>query len=113
MKLSLFDYDYRSWLLDNDASGLLAVGSRRGEVLIFGDGEVKQTLQLGTAAGGVEALAAYSKVCCREPRGRQGQAGLARALLWVCFVGAGMRPWLPHVSRRLSVLPCPPMLLPL
>ncbi|KAL4457336.1 hypothetical protein ABPG75_012201, partial [Micractinium tetrahymenae] len=49
------------WLLDNDAKDLLAVGTRRGEVLIVGEGEVKQALQLGAAAGGIEALAAHSK----------------------------------------------------
>ncbi|KAL4457327.1 hypothetical protein ABPG75_012192 [Micractinium tetrahymenae] len=54
-------YACHTWLLDNDAKDLLAVGTRRGEMLIVGEGEVKQALQLGAAAGGIEALAAHSK----------------------------------------------------
>ena len=56
-----------AWLLDNDAAGTLAVGTRRGEVLVVADGEVRQTLQLGEGVA-VDSLAAHSKA-------RWGRAG--------------------------------------
>lgn len=60
-------YTCHAWLLDGDAAGsggseaALVVGTKAGEVLIVGQGEVKQALALedGTA---VESLAAHSKV---------------------------------------------------
>lgn len=54
-------YTAHAWLVDNDApAGSLAVGSRRGEVLIVADGEVKQALALGGGAS-AEAIVAHSK----------------------------------------------------
>jgi hypothetical protein len=57
-------YSCHAWVLDNDASGLLVVGGRRGEVLVVQEGEVRQALQLEEGVA-VESLAAFGKV--REP----------------------------------------------
>ena len=52
-----------AWLLDGDAGAVpaLEVGTKRGEVLVVADGEVRQALALEVGAG-VESLAAHSKV---------------------------------------------------
>ena len=54
-------YSCHAWALDNDAAGLLVVGSRRGELLVVQEGEVRQALQLEEGAA-VESLAAFGKV---------------------------------------------------
>lgn len=55
-----------AWLTDNDApAGGLVVGSRRGEVLVVVEGDVKQALQLEEGCS-VEALVAHSKVRCGQ-----------------------------------------------
>lgn len=54
-------YSCHAWALDNDASGLLVVGSRRGELLVVQEGEARQVLQLDDGAA-VESLAAFAKV---------------------------------------------------
>lgn len=75
-------YTCHAWLLDGDAAGgggeaALAVGTKRGEVLIVGQGEVKQVLALEDGAA-VESLAAHSKVGL-------GAVGLRLARLpWKC-----------------------------
>ncbi|PRW57644.1 Cilia- and flagella-associated 57 [Chlorella sorokiniana] len=58
-------YTCHAWLLDGDAAGgggeaALVVGTKRGEVLIVAQGEVKQALVLEDGAA-VESLAAHSK----------------------------------------------------
>lgn len=64
-----------AWAADNDAEALLLVGTRRGEVLVVGEGEVRQVLALD-GGGAAEALAAHAKVGARCAR-----CGCA---CWVC-----------------------------
>jgi len=62
-------FSCHAWLIDNDAREQLVVGTRRGELVVVVDGEVRQTVQLDEVAGGVESIAAHSKV------GHVGAAG--------------------------------------
>ena len=55
-------YTCHAWVADSDARELLAVGTRRGEVLVLGEGEVRQVVQLEDGAGSVDSIAATGKV---------------------------------------------------
>lgn len=54
-------YACHAWLLDNDAEGVVVVGTRKGEVLVVAEGDVWQAVALEEGCG-VEAVAAYGKV---------------------------------------------------
>lgn len=90
-----------AWLADNDAApgalGLV-VGTRRGEVLVVGEGEVRQALALEGGAA-VEALAAHSRVSS------SGLLGVRTTLMQRLLRKRGAVLLLSGQPARLNLLP--------
>ena len=77
-------YTAHAWLVDNDTTDTMVVGTASGEVLIVHEGDIRQALQL-ESEGGVASLAASSRVS--GPGMQWDQAG--RELLLALMLGGG------------------------